>query len=190
MPTKVIPQKYMYAAFVALGLTFAGEHLSSNSHQGEERWETKVLADDENDSVIYTPEKTTLHKLVGLETTKSHDGNTRQPVELKTYKIECHIDDFLYEDDGDVHLVLKFDTETMIGEIPFPYYPEAASSGNKTKFIKVRKQFHKIVDGNKNYPLKTVIVTGVGFVDFSHGQTGRAPNNLELHPILNIELKK
>jgi hypothetical protein len=29
-------------------------------------------------------------------------------------------------------------------------------------------------------------VTGVGFFDFIHGQTGVAPNGIELHPILNI----
>lgn len=31
------------------------------------------------------------------------------------------------------------------------------------------------------------IVTGVGFFDYDHGQTGNAPNILELHPVLKIE---
>jgi hypothetical protein len=31
-----------------------------------------------------------------------------------------------------------------------------------------------------------VEVIGVGFYDFPHGQVGRAPNNLEIHPILSI----
>ena len=30
-------------------------------------------------------------------------------------------------------------------------------------------------------------VTGVGFFDYDHGQTGNAPNILELHPVLNID---
>jgi len=29
-------------------------------------------------------------------------------------------------------------------------------------------------------------VTGVGFFDFLHGQTGVAPNGIELHPLLDI----
>jgi hypothetical protein len=32
-----------------------------------------------------------------------------------------------------------------------------------------------------------VRVTGVGFFDFLHGQTGVAPNGIELHPVLKIE---
>jgi hypothetical protein len=29
-------------------------------------------------------------------------------------------------------------------------------------------------------------VTGVAFFDFNHGQTGVAPNAIELHPVLQI----
>jgi hypothetical protein len=32
-----------------------------------------------------------------------------------------------------------------------------------------------------------VVVTGVGFFDFIHGQTGVAPNGIELHPIVDIK---
>jgi hypothetical protein len=31
-----------------------------------------------------------------------------------------------------------------------------------------------------------VKITGVAFVDFKHGQTGVAPNAIELHPILGF----
>ncbi len=30
-------------------------------------------------------------------------------------------------------------------------------------------------------------VTGVGFFDLLHGQTGVAPNGVELHPLLNVQ---
>ncbi len=33
----------------------------------------------------------------------------------------------------------------------------------------------------------SVSVVGVGFFDFLHGQTGAAPNGIELHPVLKIE---
>jgi hypothetical protein len=29
-------------------------------------------------------------------------------------------------------------------------------------------------------------ITGVGFFDFDHGQTGVAPNAIELHPVLGF----
>ena len=179
----------MYAAFVALGLTFAGEKLSKDAHQGVDHWEMKVLADDQGHEIDFTPVKTTLHKLVASPTLKSKDGQPRQPIEMKTYTIECHIEKFLYEDDGDIHLVLKDSGRTMIGEIPFPYFPEADASGFKRKFIKVRKQFHQLTDTDRSWSKKTFLVTGVGFVDFPHDQTGHADNNLELHPILSITLK-
>ena len=35
-----------------------------------------------------------------------------------------------------------------------------------------------------------VIVTGVGFFDKIHGQTGVAPNGIELHPVLSISWDK
>jgi hypothetical protein len=34
-----------------------------------------------------------------------------------------------------------------------------------------------------------VRVTGVGFFDFEHGQTGVAPNAIELHPVLDISFR-
>jgi len=34
-----------------------------------------------------------------------------------------------------------------------------------------------------------VIVTGVGFFDSPRGQTGAAPNGIELHPVLKIQLE-
>jgi hypothetical protein len=34
-----------------------------------------------------------------------------------------------------------------------------------------------------NLPVR---VTGIGFFDFAHGQTGAAPNQIELHPVLDI----
>jgi hypothetical protein len=33
-----------------------------------------------------------------------------------------------------------------------------------------------------------VIITGVGFFDFQHGQTGVAPNGIELHAVLDIQV--
>jgi hypothetical protein len=189
---KKTPKKLMYAAFAALGLCFAGESMSDSSHEGSDvsRWQVKVLADDETSDINFKPENTTLHWLITQKTKPAKEKNPRQPIELKTYRIECRIDDFLYEDDGDVHLVLKSGNETMIGEIPFPYFPAAKESGFKTKFKNARKQFHKVVDNDPNYKYRTVIVTGVGFVDKPHGQTGKSDNNLELHPVLSIELKK
>jgi hypothetical protein len=33
---------------------------------------------------------------------------------------------------------------------------------------------------------KMVEVTGIGFFDRVHGETGQAPNGIELHPVLDL----
>jgi hypothetical protein len=33
---------------------------------------------------------------------------------------------------------------------------------------------------------RKVVVRGIGFFDFFHGQTGMAPNDLELHPVVAL----
>jgi hypothetical protein len=33
----------------------------------------------------------------------------------------------------------------------------------------------------------TATITGVGFFDYQHGQTGVAPNAIELHPVLGFK---
>jgi hypothetical protein len=37
-------------------------------------------------------------------------------------------------------------------------------------------------------PLGTVLIGGVGFRDFAHGQTGAAPNYVELHPVTGLRI--
>lgn len=47
------------------------------------------------------------------------------------------------------------------------------------------EQHFNHVKSKKNINAR-VHVTGVGFFDFIHGQTGVAPNGIELHPLLGI----
>ena len=49
----------------------------------------------------------------------------------------------------------------------------------------VREHFEKVRPGLVG---KTVTVTGVGFFDRFHNQTGMADSCMELHPVLTIEL--
>jgi len=101
---------------------------------------------------------------------------------------------FKLEDDEDIHIViadLDHPEETMIVEIPSTDCSGACSSTRIAQFAQARANFeahfgapHKRferVPGNV-----TVTVTGVGFFDFLHHQTGVAPNGIELHPVLDI----
>ena len=74
----------------------------------------------------------------------------------------------------------------MIVETP---YPGCTSGSPFACFI---ANARSEIDGKYNvttsfqYPGATVTVRGIGFFDLLHGQTGVAPNGIELHPVLQI----
>jgi hypothetical protein len=75
----------------------------------------------------------------------------------------------------------------MIAEIPRPTCV-ATSSPFYRAVSQLRPRFASHFGnaaGKKNLH-ERVRVTGVGFFDFIHGQTGVAPNGIEIHPVLGI----
>jgi hypothetical protein len=36
----------------------------------------------------------------------------------------------------------------------------------------------------------TATITGIGFFDIDHGQTGVAPNAIELHPVIGFRVRR
>lgn len=156
---------------------------------GTERWSEKVLTDSKASLVNYSPVNTTIDSLVHINTPTPDPNAPRiDNLELKTYKVRCNITIKKYESDNDYHLVLSDGTNTMIGEVPDPVCSEAASSAHVNQYIAGRQFVNAyIAQGNvDNVNIPEVIVTGVLFLDPPHGQTGKAPNNVELHPILDI----
>lgn len=108
------------------------------------------------------------------------------PVEVTVYEVGATLTGYKTEADSDYHLVLSDGTHTMIAEIPFP---DCVSSGPLASGIaKARAQFDGRLTGSKVFKHVSVPVTirGVGFFDRIHGQTGVAPNGIELHPVLDI----
>ena len=112
------------------------------------------------------------------------------PVELTVYRVEARLVAVFGEADGDFHLVLASPhdpTVTMIAEVPDPKCSGACASGFAEVYAQVRQTLMNRLDapGGEAQPLARV--TGVGFFDFIHGQTGVAPNGIELHPVLAVE---
>jgi hypothetical protein len=81
------------------------------------------------------------------------------------------------EDDSDLHLVLRQGGNHMIAEAPAPYCDSRA-----TPF---RRRQMRVARGRVRLCARAR-VTGVAFFDFDHGQTGVAPNAIELHPVLGF----
>jgi hypothetical protein len=116
-------------------------------------------------------------------------------VETTTYRVRARLIEFKFEDDRDIHLVVGVPSapkKTMIVEFPDPTCPGAKDSPKKARMASARSALiascGKPPSASSSFrDLKgTATVTGVGFFDIIHGQTGVAPNGIELHPVLNL----
>ena len=161
---------------------------------GVERWAVKTLSDKRERLVHFKPRRSSVHKLrkkhspgVGAHTPRL------KGVERKTYRLRAQLVEMKLEDDHDIHLVIATpgsSSETMIVEFPDTSCPGARRSPKKKQMARARaalvagcgqpssSSFHHL-DG-------TAKITGVGFWDVPHGQTGVAPNAIELHPVLRV----
>jgi hypothetical protein len=94
---------------------------------------------------------------------------------------------------------------SFVGELPNPNCLQGASGkfGNRSRYLlpvsqtpfnmATARRVFEAAFPNADYSGGwndaggvTVDIIGVGFFDRAHGQTGRAPNNIEIHPILAI----
>ena len=76
----------------------------------------------------------------------------------------------------------------MIAEIPDPACVGCRQPA-ATGITKARNEFDAKYTPTSSFQTANVpiTVTGVGFFDFLHGQTGVAPNGIELHAVLDIQ---
>jgi hypothetical protein len=184
-----IPQSALVAQDKSIKTTDNDENgTASPLCGGVERWAVKVLTDVSAPLVNYTPVLTTIDSLIHIPTTPDQNAPRILGIEFQTYTIHCKIIIKKNESDNDYHLVIKDGNETMIGEVPDPVCAAAASSAHVDDFIAARNWVNTYIgpDPVSNVNIAEVDITGVSFVDMPHGQTGAAPNQMEIHPILNI----
>jgi len=163
---------------------------------GVERWDVKTLSDPKVGDVNFTPHDTSVGRLRNKDAPKVGKHTPRiDGVETTTYRVRARLLEFKFEDDRDVHLVVGVPSapaKTMIVEFPDPTCPGAKDSSKKARMASARsaliKSCGKPPSASSNFrDLKgTATVTGVGFFDVIHGQTGVAPNGIELHPVLRF----
>jgi hypothetical protein len=165
---------------------------------GVERWPVKTLSDPKVGDVNFTPHDTSVGRLRNKPDPHTKSSTPRiEGVETTTYRVKARLIEFKREDDKDIHLVISVPSapsKTMIVEFPDPTCNGASSSPKKAQMGKARAAVIAAC-GQPPSPssdfadLKgTATVTGVGFFDVKHGtpQTGVAPNNIELHPVLRL----
>lgn len=148
--------------------------VKASLHQacGVERWKIKTLQD--RPRLLPVQSKTVLY--LATQPAPKRLPATRLPFERHIFRVTAAVTLVRREADSDLHLVLQDGTNHMIAEAPLS--PSCAP-----KALRQRRQ--QMTTARKAVRLcARAQVSGVAFFDFNHGQTGMAPNGIELHPIL------
>jgi len=158
---------------------------------GVERWPVKTGTDaDANLVNLNNPSVVTIAGLVALAAPANKPENNRvAPTETTVFALNATLTQYKLEsDDSDYHLVLIDSAgRTVIAEIPLP---GCVGSGSPftSAIANARSAFNAQLTATTTFKTANipVLVRGVGFFDVLHGQTGVAPNGIELHPVLDI----
>jgi hypothetical protein len=159
------------------------------------RWPVKTLSDPDRHQVDFDPIGTQVKFLrqrdrpaITIGTSTPRTSRT----EFHAWKIKARPIQAKLEDDSDIHLVIAVPhhpAKTMIVE--FPKKTCVASSFKRWKIAHARQQFlnncGSVSSSSWLHLAGRITLVGVGFWDEKHGQTGIAPNGIELHPVLNLK---
>jgi hypothetical protein len=143
---------------------------------GVERWTVKTLADRPR---LLPLRNTTIAYLVSRPRPRSLP-RTRLPFERHIFSVTAAVTLVRPEADSDLHLVIRTGASHMIAEAPSPACTTGATPTRRRQMSQAR---------NAVRLCSHAVVTGVAFFDFFHGQTGVAPNAIELHPILGFRCR-
>lgn len=167
---------------------------------GVERWHVKTMSDTYNQQVNRTPQVVTVdtlvHAAVPSGLSSSSDNIRFSPWELQTVHMTAKFVGWKTETDNDYHIVvadMNNSSETMIIEPPSASCSGACASGYGSLYTSARQAFVNCLGSppssftttTKNI---TATITGVPMFDLLHGQTGVAPNGIEIHPVVSVTL--
>lgn len=157
---------------------------------GVERWSVKTGTDADVGLVnLNSSTNTTIAALRAPAAPNPIPANNRvSPWETTEWVLNATLTLYKLESDSDYHLVLQdANGLTMIVEIPSPSCV-GAGSPFLSGITNARNEFNARFTATTSFQTANipVQVKGVGMFDFLHGQTGVAPNGIELHPVLDV----
>jgi hypothetical protein len=156
---------------------------------GTERWTVKTASDDDRRLIATSSRDVSVRYLRNRSTPAVKPQTSRvAPVELTTYRVHARLTEYVREADGDYHLVLTDHAgRTIIAEVPDPGCVASISPlKGAIRVARAHADAHLAVTSGFKAANRRVVVRGVGFFDYFHGQTGMAPNDLELHPVIGL----
>jgi uncharacterized membrane protein len=184
-----ICRRFFFLFMLALSIT-SFSTLPLLAQCGVERESVKTGTDpDAHLANLNSSTSTTIASMRAFTTPNPIPANNRvSPAETTVWVINATMTLFKLESDSDYHIVIQDAAgNTMITEIPAP-----SCVGSTSPFLADITNARATFDANFTATTSftsvsvPVQVTGVGMFDFPHGQTGAAPNQIELHPVLSI----
>ncbi len=186
----------LLVALAAIGCSQSAEtpdglaRVDTATQCGVGRWPVKTLTDLRAGQVNLSPKSATVEELAVLPLPDGFGRNAeRLEPEFQTYTVVATLVEFKQETDSDIHLVIVGESgQSMIAEIPDPGCAQgspvqAQIARARTRFVDRFGQPSRTTWRQVNVSVR---VTGVLFFDVHHGQTGVAPNAVELHPVIDI----
>jgi len=164
---------------------FSCKKTGENACNGNTRREVKLMTDDLASEVDTVAIETTIKALGELSVPEVKSETERQAVEKQVYTVTGTVDKLKRYRDGDYHIRLEDEEGNfLITEVPNPDCKHAVDS----KYVEIYRELVSYVEANVSEGM-IITVTGVSFVDIDHVyKRKQAENNLELHPILKIEI--
>jgi hypothetical protein len=179
-------------AAVPAAVSDAAPHGRAAAACGVERWSVKTLTDPAASKVNLHPRATTVDALRSMPAPRVSSHTPRLAQERRTYRVHASLVEMKLEADSDVHLVIAdpSDRRTMIVEFPSSACTHGANSTLRRRMSTARRALIVACGQPSAASFRhlsgSATITGVGFFDVLHGQTGVAPNGIELHPVLSF----
>jgi hypothetical protein len=152
---------------------------------GTERWSVKTMTDPLAGQVDLTPRDATIAQLVAIAPPVAPTDRVA-PTEETTFRVQGTITLVKQEADSDYHVVIADAAgNTMIVEATSPSCDQGSVVASQ--IADVRQAMDRQFPGGRFRGRVAATVTGVAFFDRLHGQTGVAPNGIELHPLTAVQ---
>ena len=192
------PVEKVLAAAGLLGAVVVAEDDLAGDHEPPMRGVARVVmkplegTDADRNRVSSTVVSTTVAALRTKPKPSTYPRNNRvTTTEFHIWALTAYLTQYRQESDGGIHLAIKDSAgRRMIAELPYGSCVPSTSRWRAAN-LSARSAFGHTyaVSTSWHYVRRLMDLRGVGFMDTVHGQTGVAPNGVELHPVIYVRFR-